>query len=88
MDIKQESDLNFTTINLAFKIPAKLKPVVESLCRITGRNRDDLCSLIIIDQLKYFKDNPEAILRFMKDYTPFTENLSEGVKQYYQHNSE
>ena len=78
---------NFENLNVALRIPKLLNPIIQSLCIITDRNRDDLCSLLIIDQLKYFKDTPEAILRFMKDYFIFSVNLSEGVKQYYQHNS-
>ena len=80
--------INFENLNVTLRIPGLLKPVINSLCKITDRNNDDLCTLLIIDQLIYFKDTPEAILRFMKDYLIFSENLSEGVKQYYQHNSE
>jgi hypothetical protein len=77
---------NFENLNVALRIPKLLGPIIKSLCRITDRGRDELCSLLIIDQFNYFKDNPEAILEFMKDFENFEKNLSEGVKQYYQHN--
>lgn len=88
MKINQNNGKNFAVLNVSLKIPEKLKSVIESIGKIAGREIDDLCSLLIIDQLKYFKEDQGGILRFMKDYDIFSNNLFEGVNQYYQQFSE
>lgn len=50
---------------------------------ITDREIDDQCSLLIIDQLKFFHQSEGEMLHYMKDYDTFTENLTEGVDQYF-----
>ncbi len=88
MRINQNNGNNFAVLNISLKIPEKLKPVIESIDRIIGREIDDLCWLLIIDQLKYFKEDQGAILDYMKDYEVFSQNLFEGVNQYYKQISE
>ena len=78
MEINQNNGKDFTVLNISLKIPEKLKPVIESIGRITGREVDDLCSLLIIDQLKYFKEDQGAILDYMKGYETFIRNMCEG----------
>ncbi len=87
-DNKQKKGYDFNSLEISLKLPKIIEPVIDSLCRITDKDRNDLCSLLIIGQLNYFKDTPEAILRFAKDYFVFSDNLSEGVKQYYQYNTD
>ncbi|KKN06489.1 hypothetical protein LCGC14_1076810 [marine sediment metagenome] len=69
LEINQNNGKNFTVLKVSLKIPEKLKPVIESIGKITGREVDDLSSLLIIDQ----------ILRYLKDYDTFSKNLVEGV---------
>lgn len=83
MEINQNYSLKFTISNVSLKIPEKLKTVIESLCRITDRELDDLFSLLIIDQLNYFKEDYRAILQYIKDFEIFNKNLFEGVKEYF-----
>lgn len=83
MEINQNYSLKFTISNVSLKIPEKLKTVIGSLCRITDRELDDLFSLLIIDQLNYFKEDYRAILQYMKDFEIFNKNLFEGVKEYF-----
>lgn len=45
MGINQNNGNNFAVLNVSLKIPEKLKPVIESIGRITGREIDDLCSI-------------------------------------------
>jgi len=82
VEINQNNGKNFIVLNISLKIPEKLKSVIESIGRITGREVDDLCSLLIIDQLKFFQQSEGEILRFMKDYDIFSNNLFEGIDQY------
>lgn len=79
-----KSGNDFTILNVALKIPEKLKQVIESMARITNRDLDDLCSVLIIDQLNFFHQAKGEILRYMKDYESFSENLAEGIKHYCQ----
>lgn len=66
-DNKQKKGYDFNSLDISLQLPKIIEPVIDSLCRITDRDRNDLCSLLIIDQFNYFNDNPEAILRFAKD---------------------
>lgn len=83
LKIDQNNGKNFTVLNVALKIPEKLKSVIESIGRITGREIDDLCSLLIIDQLNFFRQSEGEVLRYMKDYDTFTEHLAEGLDLYF-----
>ena len=83
MNSKKSSGKNFTILNVPLKIPEKLRLVIKSIGRITGREIDDLCSLLITDQLNYFRQSKGEIFRYMKDFKSFNENLAEGVDQFF-----
>ncbi|MFX1570408.1 MAG: hypothetical protein ACFFCV_18760 [Promethearchaeota archaeon] len=83
MNKNLNNETEISVLNISLKIPEKLTPVIESLCRITDRELDDLCTLLIIDQLNFFHKSEGEILRYMKDSDTFRKNLSEGITQYY-----
>lgn len=73
-------------LNVALRIPKELIPVMKSLCRITDRELDDLCTLLIIDQLSFFHKSEGEIFRYMKNFDTFSKNLSKGITRYYNKN--
>ncbi len=83
MESNKENENDFSILNVALRLPAKLRPVIESMWRITDRELDDLCALLIIDQLNYFRQAEGELLRYMKDCNTFSRNLAEGVDQYF-----
>ncbi len=74
MEINKNNGKNFTVLNISLKIIEKLRSVIESTGRITNRELDGLCSLLIIDQLNFFHQAKGEILRYMKDYDIFSVN--------------
>ena len=83
--IEKKAIENVENVSIMLKIPKLLVPVMKSICRITDMELDDLCTLLNIDQLDDFKNDYGIILQYMREFDTFHENLSEGVKQFYQY---
>ena len=86
MEINPNNENKFAILNVALRIPKKLKSIIELILRIADRELDDLFLLHIIDQLDYFKEYYEGILDYMKFFDTFNKYLSDGIDQYYNQN--
>ena len=72
---------DFIVLDAKINIPQALIQVIDVLCRISDREKNDLLSYLIMCQLEWMSYDFEHILNLMKDRDEFLKNIDTLLKK-------